>query len=77
MSSPEQLKIKIDKIAKLKNNLFIIIIIITLIINFKLALVAQRIERSPAKAEVGGSIPLKRATLPLPVYASRPLELPG
>ena len=35
--------------------------IITIIIIFKLALVAQRIERSPAKAEVGGSIPLKRA----------------
>ena len=37
--------------------------IITIIIIFKLALVAQRIERSPAEAEVGGSIPLKRAIL--------------
>ena len=39
--------------------------IITIIIIFKLALVAQRIERSPAKAEVGGSIPLKRAIFSL------------
>ena len=37
--------------------------IIIIMSNFNCALVAQRIERSPAKAEVGGSIPLKRAIL--------------